>query len=126
MTLTSFAGVSTVSPMLAPYAASKAFLASFSAALGPEVKSKGIDVEAVNTYFVVSNMSKIRKASAMIPTPKQYVRSTLSKVGLACGALFTGRPYLSTPYWSHALLDYFIVRSLSFFICAHILTMSYV
>ncbi|KAI0093353.1 hypothetical protein BDY19DRAFT_923366 [Irpex rosettiformis] len=108
LTLTSFAGVSSVSPMLAPYAASKVFLASFSAALGPEVKSKGIDVEAVNTYFVVSNMSKIRKASALIPTPKQYVRATLSKVGLACGALFSGRPYLSTPYWSHALLDYFI------------------
>ncbi|KAI0700868.1 hypothetical protein BC835DRAFT_1325178 [Cytidiella melzeri] len=106
--LTSFAGVSTVAPMLAPYAASKNFLASFSAALGAELKPKGIDVEAINTYFVVSSMSKIRKASVMIPTPKQYVRATLSKVGLACGALFTGRPYLTTPYWSHALLDYFI------------------
>jgi 17beta-estradiol 17-dehydrogenase / very-long-chain 3-oxoacyl-CoA reductase len=96
--------------MLAPYAASKKFLASFCDALGAEVKSEGVDVEAVNTYFVVSNMSKIRKSSVLIPTPKQYVKATLNKVGLACGALFTGRPHLSTPYWSHALLDYFIVR----------------
>ncbi|KAI0812371.1 3-ketoacyl-CoA reductase [Irpex lacteus] len=106
--LTSFAGNSSVSPMLAPYAASKVFLSSFSAALGPELKSKGVDVEAVNTYFVVSSMSKIRRASVLIPTPKQFVRASLSKIGLAGGALFTGRPYLSTPYWSHAVLDYFI------------------
>ncbi len=96
--------------MLAPYAASKVFLSSFSAALGPELKSKGVDVEAVNTYFVVSSMSKIRRASVLIPTPKQFVRASLSKIGLAGGSLFTGRPYLSTPYWSHAILDYFIVR----------------
>lgn len=98
--------------MLAPYAASKRFLASFSAALGAEVESKGIDVQTVNTYFVVSNMSKIRKASLLIPMPKPYVKSVLSKIGLPCGALFTGRPNVSTPYWSHALLDYVIVSEL--------------
>ncbi|PSR73920.1 hypothetical protein PHLCEN_2v10278 [Hermanssonia centrifuga] len=76
----SLAGISIVSPMLAPYAASKAFLASFSAALSEEVKGKGIDVETVNTYFVVSNMSKIRKSSIMCPTPKAYVRSVLAAV----------------------------------------------
>lgn len=107
----SFAGITVVSPMLAPYAASKVFLASFSAALAAEVKGKGIDVETTNTHFVVSNMSKIRKSSMMVPTPKQYVKAVLSKIGLPCGALFTGRPTLSTPYWSHSLLDWFIVRT---------------
>ena len=75
-----------------------------------EVKDKGIDVECLNTYFVVrvpghffykavfvvptrvyfqvSNLSKIRKPSAMIPTPKAYVRSVLSKV--ACKLRLTG------------------------------------
>ena len=95
--------------MLAPYAASKAFLASFSSALAAEVKGKGVDVETANTHFVVSNMSKIRKASLMIPLPKPYVKAVLAKIGWACGALYTGRPNVSTTYWSHAFLDYIIV-----------------
>jgi len=40
--------------MLAVYSGTKAFLATFSSALGPEVKKHGIVVEHVNTYFVVS------------------------------------------------------------------------
>lgn len=39
--------------MLATYAGTKSFLSSFSAALAEEVKGKGIDVECLNTYFVV-------------------------------------------------------------------------
>lgn len=104
----SFAGISIVSPMLAPYAATKAFLSTFDASLAEEVKGKGIDVETVNTHFVVSNMSKIRKPSMLVPTPKAYVRAVLSKIGMPCGAFATGRPYVSTPYWSHALLDWFL------------------
>lgn len=42
----------------------------------------------------------------MVPTPGPYVRSVLSKIGLGCGAACSGRPNTSTPYWSHALLDY--------------------
>ncbi|KAI0666631.1 3-ketoacyl-CoA reductase [Trametes maxima] len=102
----SFSGVSVASPMLATYAGSKSFLSSFSGSLAEEVRSKGIDVECANTYFVVSNMSKIRKAGALIPTPKAFVRSVLAKVGLPGGALWTKRPGVVTPYWSHSLLDY--------------------
>ena len=54
----------------------------------------------------VSKLSKIRKASVLIPQPKAYARSVLSKIGLACGAGYSGRPATSTPYWSHGLLDY--------------------
>ncbi|KAI8994060.1 3-ketoacyl-CoA reductase [Trametes punicea] len=102
----SFSGVTIASPMLSTYAGTKAFLSCFSGSLAEEVRSKGIDVECVNTYFVVSNMSKIRKSSALIPTPKPFVRSVLSKIGLPCGALWTQRPGVVTPYWSHSLLDY--------------------
>ncbi|KAF5322045.1 hypothetical protein D9619_001503 [Psilocybe cf. subviscida] len=101
----SFAG-SVPSPMLATYSGSKAFLATFTSALAEEVAKDNITVEHVNTYFVVSKLSKIRKANLMIPKPHAYVRSVLSKIGLACGAAFSGRPNTSTPYWSHALLDY--------------------
>ena len=96
------------SPMLATYSGTKAFITTFSAALGEEVKKHGIIVENVNTYFVVSKLSKIRKSSLFIPAPGPYVRSVLSKIGLACGAGYSGRPNTTTPYWSHALLDYAI------------------
>ncbi|KAJ7125009.1 3-ketoacyl-CoA reductase [Mycena epipterygia] len=101
----SFAGA-VPSPMLATYSGTKAFLATFSAALDEEVRGTGVVVEHVNTYFVVSKLSKIRRASALIPTPKTYVRAVLGKIGLAGGAAFSGRPATSTPFWSHALLDY--------------------
>ncbi|THH19326.1 hypothetical protein EUX98_g8799 [Antrodiella citrinella] len=104
----SFSGVSVVSPMLAVYSGTKAWLSTWSAALGEELKDKGIDVQCTNTYFVVSNLSKIRRPSLTTPTPNVYVRSVLSKLGLPCGALWTGRPYVVTPYWSHAVIDWFM------------------
>ncbi|KAL5531903.1 hypothetical protein ACEPAF_5466 [Sanghuangporus sanghuang] len=107
LTLTSFAGA-IPSPLLATYSASKAFLQTWCDALQSELKGTGVDVECVSTYFVVSNMSRIRRPTALIPMPNPYVSSVLKKIGLPCGALWTGRPSTSTPYWSHALLDYFI------------------
>ncbi|KAG6857735.1 hypothetical protein H0H87_004151 [Tephrocybe sp. NHM501043] len=101
----SFAGA-IPSPMLATYSGTKAFLATFTSALAEEVRAHNITVEHVNTYFVVSKLSKIRTSSALIPQPGPYVRSVLSKIGLACGAAYSGRPGTSTPYWSHALMDY--------------------
>ncbi|KAH7876795.1 3-ketoacyl-CoA reductase [Lentinula edodes] len=101
----SFAGA-IPSPMLATYSGTKAFLATFTSALAEEVRQHGITVEHINTYFVVSKLSKIRKSSALIPRPGPYVRSVLSKIGLPCGAAYSRRPNTSTPYWSHALIDY--------------------
>ncbi|KAG7090974.1 hypothetical protein E1B28_010041 [Marasmius oreades] len=101
----SFAGA-VPSAMLATYSGTKAFLSTFTDALAEEVKQHKIVVEHVNTYFVVSKLSKIRKASVLVPQPAPYVRSILSKIGLSCGAAFSGRPHTSTPYWSHALLNY--------------------
>ena len=49
----SFSGTSVASPMLSTYAGTKSFLASFTGSLAEEVRGKGIDVECVNTYFVV-------------------------------------------------------------------------
>ncbi|KAF7293211.1 Very-long-chain 3-oxoacyl-CoA reductase [Mycena chlorophos] len=103
----SFAGA-VPSPMLATYSGTKAFLATFTSALAEEVRAHKITVEHVNTHFVVSKLSKIRHASLLVPTPKTYVRSVLGKIGLACGAAYSGRPETSTPYWSHALLDWMI------------------
>ncbi|KAJ7152956.1 3-ketoacyl-CoA reductase [Mycena filopes] len=101
----SFAGA-IPSPMLATYSGAKAFLATFTSALAEEVRAHNIVVEHVNTYFVVSKLSKIRRASALIPQPKAYVRAVLNKIGLACGAAYGGRPGTSTPFWSHSLMEY--------------------
>lgn len=103
LNLGSFAGQVTT-PMLATYAGSKAFLSGWSQALGEEVKRSNVDVSLLNTYFVVSNLSKIRKSSAMIPTPKQYVTQVLKTLGRNGGAV--GRPYTATPWPGHALVDW--------------------
>ncbi|KAF8331357.1 3-ketoacyl-CoA reductase [Cantharellus anzutake] len=99
----SFAGA-VPSPMLATYSGSKAFLSTWSQALAEELKSRGITVQLINTFFVVSAMSKIRKPTLSTPLPNAYVRSVLSHIGSPCGAL--GRPYIATPYWAHSLIDW--------------------
>ncbi|KAI6027064.1 hypothetical protein EDC04DRAFT_3116205 [Pisolithus marmoratus] len=103
----SFAG-QIPSPMLATYSGTKAFVSTFTSALAEEVWTHNIIVQHLNTYFVVSKMSNIRKSSALVPTARAYVRAALSKVGLACGAAMTERPGTLTAFWSHALLDYLI------------------
>lgn len=92
------------SPLLATYAGSKAFLTTWTQSLADEVANDGITVRLLNTYFVVSALSKIRRSSAMIPMPRPYVRSVLSTIGRPGGG--RARPYTSNPYWSHALLEY--------------------
>ncbi|CAB4393633.1 unnamed protein product [Rhizophagus irregularis] len=103
-------------PYLSVYSASKAFMSTWSAALGAELKSKGIVVENVNTYFVVSAMSKIRRSSWLIPLPKPYVKSVLSKIGVPGGA--THIPYSSNVYPSHAIANWIITSTfnLSFWV----------
>ncbi|KAF8756575.1 Very-long-chain 3-oxoacyl-CoA reductase [Rhizoctonia solani] len=97
LNLGSFAGA-VPSPMLATYSGSKAFLSTWSRALAAELAPRGVDVQLVNTYFVVSSMSKIRRATSMIPLPSTYVRSVLSKIGL--------QGDFTTPYWAHGVLAY--------------------
>ncbi|GAA5919076.1 hypothetical protein JCM1841_003735 [Sporobolomyces salmonicolor] len=94
------------SPLLAVYSGSKAFLSTWSQALGSELKGTGVEVELLNTYFVVSKLSKIRRSSWMIPTPKTYVRSVLSHIGVKGGAV--GQPHISTPYHGHAPVQWVV------------------
>jgi len=101
----SFAG-EVPSPMLATYSGSKAFLAAWSRALAEEYHCKGIIVQLVNTFFVVSAMSKIRRPSITTPTPKAYVKSVLGHLQLPCGSV--GQPFTTTPYWSHAVVEWLI------------------
>ncbi|WVR06752.1 long-chain 3-oxoacyl-CoA reductase [Kwoniella sp. DSM 27419] len=94
------------SPLLATYSGTKAALSTWTKALAQEVQSQGVVVELVQAAFVVSNMSKIRKASPFVPYPSSFVHSVLTSIGLPRGA--QGRPHERTPFWSHALLDYVV------------------
>ncbi|KAK8864710.1 long-chain 3-oxoacyl-CoA reductase [Kwoniella newhampshirensis] len=105
MTLGSLSG-RIPSALLATYSGTKAALSTWTKALAEEVKSQGVVVEMVQAAFVVSNMSKIRKSSALVPTPASFVRSVLTSIGLPRGA--QGRPHERTPFWTHAILDYLV------------------
>ncbi|KAI9662979.1 MAG: hypothetical protein M1821_008026 [Bathelium mastoideum] len=103
LTLASFGGI-TPTPLLATYSGSKAFLQQWSSALGTELAPSGVTVQLVQSYLVVSAMSKIRRASALIPTPRAFVRAALGKVGRKGGA--QGIAFTSTPFWSHGLMHW--------------------
>jgi len=85
-------------PLLSLYAATKSFVDVFSRSIAYEYAKKGIIIQSVLPGFVVSKMSKIRKAYWMAPTPENYVRSQLKTVGL------DGQ---TTGYWAHELQFYF-------------------
>ncbi|KAL2356414.1 hypothetical protein BJ546DRAFT_837891 [Cryomyces antarcticus] len=103
LTMASFGGI-LPTPLLATYSGSKAFLQQWSTALGSELKPHGVHVQLVQSYLVTSAMSKIRRASATIPTPRGFVKAALSKIGRSGGA--QGIAYTSTPYWSHGLMHW--------------------
>ncbi|KAK3378807.1 hypothetical protein B0T24DRAFT_545302 [Lasiosphaeria ovina] len=104
LTMGSFAGVMPT-PYLATYSGSKAFLQHWSASLAEELKPAGVDVQFVISYLVATAMSKVRRTSALVPSPKQFVRSALGKIGLD-GA--EGFPNTYTPWWSHAVFKWVV------------------
>ena len=105
LTMGSFGGL-IPTPLLATYSGSKAFLQQWSTALGAELAGSRITVEFVQSYLVTSAMSKIRRTSLAIPAPKPFVRSVLGSIGLTGSA--QGFTYTSTPYWAHAVMQWFI------------------
>lgn len=69
-------------PLLSTYAASKAYMDFLSQGLQAEYKDHGIYIQSVMPAYVSTKMSKIRKATYMVPTPTAYVREALSTVGI--------------------------------------------
>lgn len=113
LTMGSFGGL-LPTPYLATYSGSKAFLQAWSAALAGELKPSNIDVELVISYLVTSAMSKIRRSSASIPTPKAFVKSVLNSVGRRGGA--QDRFATMTPYWAHALMHFGIENTVGVYL----------
>ena len=61
-------------PLLSVYSASKSYVDLLSQGMAKEYSSKGITVQCVLPNMVVSNLSKIRRPSLMVPTPNVFVR----------------------------------------------------
>ncbi|XP_058017684.1 very-long-chain 3-oxoacyl-CoA reductase [Ahaetulla prasina] len=95
--VTSMSAIANV-PFLTLYSASKVFGDFFSQALSEEYKSKGVLVQTVQPYFVVTKMSKLRRANIYRPTPEQYVKYSLNTLG---------REMVTCGYPSHAFLKWF-------------------
>jgi len=107
LTMASFGGI-LPTPLLATYSGSKAFLQQWSPALASELAPSGVKVQLVQSYLVTSAMSKIRRSSLMVPTPKQFVRAALGKIGRSGGA--QGVSGTTTPYWAHGMLHWAILN----------------
>jgi len=103
LTMASFGGI-LPTPLLATYSGSKAFLQQWSTALGAELAPHGVSVQLVQSYLVTSAMSKIRKPSLFVPTPKAFVKATLAKLGRSGGA--QGIAFTSTPFWAHGVIHW--------------------
>ncbi|PGH10983.1 3-ketoacyl-CoA reductase [Helicocarpus griseus UAMH5409] len=107
LTMGSFGGM-LPTPLLATYSGSKAFLQYWSTALGGELEPYGVTVELVQSHLVTSAMSKIRRTSVLIPNPRNFVRSVLSKIGRGSG--LSAYAFTSSPYWSHGLMAWAITQ----------------
>ena len=94
----SFAGAFPT-PFLQVYSGSKAFLSHWSISLGAELAKQGVHVELLNTYYVATNMSKIKKTSWLRPSPESYVKSALKTVGF---------DLFNTPHFSQDFYYFFM------------------
>ncbi|GFS15304.1 very-long-chain 3-oxoacyl-CoA reductase [Elysia marginata] len=84
-------------PFLTLYSACKSFVDTFTRALTIEYSRSGVNFQLVSPYFVVSKLSKIRKASVFVPTPNTYVKGALATVGVQSS---------TNGFWSHTVQDW--------------------
>lgn len=110
LTMGSFGGWMPI-PYLATYSGSKAFLQHWSSALAGELKESKVDVYLVLSYLVCSAMSKVKRPNAMVPTPKPFVRAALGKIGSGSTQTIA---YTYTPWWSHALMQWWVEKTIGF------------
>ena len=105
-------------PLLSVYSGSKAFVIQFSSDLEVqfpcirlpfqlcmifhiyhqmEYRDQGITMMCAAPYFVVSNMSKIKRASLTTPTATTYAASVLAQLGTTT---------FTYGYWAHDLVAF--------------------
>lgn len=83
-------------PMYAVYSSTKAGVLKFSSDLASEYQKDSIIIQCICPGYVATAMSKIKKATWMAPSPKQFVESALDTVGLSA---------VTTGYMPHSLMN---------------------
>nr|CAB3487431.1 unnamed protein product [Digitaria exilis] len=86
-------------PLYTVYVATKAYVDQFSRCLYVEYKSKGIDVQCQVPIQVATKLASIRKPTFLAPSPETYARAAVRYIGYEPRC---------TPYWTHALVGFFI------------------
>jgi len=81
-------------PLYAVYAATKAFVNTFSVALHYEYKSQGVHIQCQLPAFVTTKLSKLRSTSFFICSPRTYAKAFIAQIGYD--------PIITT-YWTHEL-----------------------
>ena len=87
-------------PLHVVYSATKSFLNKISVDLASEYGPRGISVQSQMPYFVVTNMSKIKRPSFTTPTATDYAKAAVKQIG------YNG---LISPYPVHAVI-FFVLR----------------
>ncbi|XP_063802257.1 inactive hydroxysteroid dehydrogenase-like protein 1 [Pseudophryne corroboree] len=85
-------------PQMTVYAASKSFLDRFTRALQYEYSSKGIFIQSLTPFYVVTKMVAyadfFTKKSLLVPLAKEYAHSAVCTIG---------RSLRTTGHWSHSI-----------------------
>ncbi|SBT87524.1 steroid dehydrogenase, putative [Plasmodium malariae] len=68
------------SPLYTIYASVKDAICSFANSLSVELKEYNIQIQCHIPLFIVTKLSKIRKASLFVPTPDMYAESAIKKM----------------------------------------------
>jgi len=80
ISLSSFSAIGPAA-LMGLYGATKEFNRFLSESIRMEQGCCGITLQTIMPYFVTTKLSKIRKPSALIPTPKNFVAGALKSVG---------------------------------------------
>ncbi|XP_053666499.1 inactive hydroxysteroid dehydrogenase-like protein 1 [Anopheles marshallii] len=88
-------------PCLATYAASKAYVTSFSVALAEELRPFGVEVQTVLPSFVHTNMSDYMVKDAKDPWRKKYMVTVDNFMAYAGCTI--GKVDFTSGHWSHGL-----------------------
>ncbi|XP_037977265.2 inactive hydroxysteroid dehydrogenase-like protein 1 isoform X2 [Plutella xylostella] len=90
-------------PLMTVYAATKAYVRSFTHAVREEYASRGIVVQHVSPLFVSTKMNafseRVMRGSLLVPDAESYARSAVATLG---------RVQDTTGFWSHGLQYTFI------------------
>ncbi|XP_008050199.1 very-long-chain 3-oxoacyl-CoA reductase-B-like [Carlito syrichta] len=88
-------------PYLAMYSATKAFVRSFSKAVGAEYFPEGITVQTVSPLMVSTHMNFYPKPGLLVKSPQDFAREALDTLGLSSDLSGCLSHALQVPPWGH-------------------------